>query len=174
MLGVADGPWDRVDMAMHDSGGVVRVVLTRVPHARVVALGVIEDYDDVLGCAEAGVPGYVPREASIDDIVGVIESVHRGEAICSPRVAASLLAALAAGSVAGPLRAHLTDREREVVHLIDDGLSNKEIARELGIEVATVKNHVHNILEKVQVHRRGEAAAQVRGTSRSGSTGLVI
>jgi len=165
-----------VDMAMHNSGGVVRVVLMRVPPARVVALGVLEDDDDVLGCAEAGVSGYVPREASIDVLVAVIESVDRGEAICSPRVAARLLrrvAALAAGSV-GPLRTHLTGRECEVVRLIDDGLSNKEIARGLGIEVATVKNHVHNILEKLQVHRRGEAAARVRGTWRLGSPRLAV
>ena len=79
---------------------------------------------------------------------------------------ASLLrrvAALAAGNGGGLPRAQLTSREREIVGLIDRGLSNKEIARDLGIEVATVKNHVHNILEKLQVHRRGEAAARVRG-----------
>ena len=155
-----------VDTAMPDSCGAVRSILEHVPHARVIALGVFEDDDGVLGCAEAGVSGYVPREASIDDLMTVIESVARGEAICSPRVAAGLLrrvAALAAGNRGGLLRAHLTSREREIVRLIDDGLSNKEIARSLGIEVATVKNHVHNILEKLQVHRRGEAAARWRG-----------
>src|SRR5439155_827652 len=116
------------------------------------------------------------REASIDDLVTVIESVARGEAICSPRVAAGLLrrvAALAAGHGGDLPRAQLTNREREIVRLIDNGLSNKEIARALGIEVATVKNHVHNILEKLQVHRRGEAAARVRGTSRGRMSGQV-
>src|SRR5881296_1366294 len=98
----------------------------------------------------------------------------RGVAICSPRVAACLLrrvAALAAGHGGDLPRAQLTNREREIVRLIDNGLSNKEIARALGIEVATVKNHVHNILEKLQVHRRGEAAARVRGTSRGRMSG---
>lgn len=162
-----------MDMASPDSCGAVRAILQRLPQARVIALGVFEDGDDVLGCAEAGVSGYVPREASIDDLVTVIESVARGEAICSPRVAASLLrrvAALAEGNGGARLRAHLTSREREIVRLIDDGLSNKEIARGLGIEVATVKNHVHNILEKLQVHRRGEAAARVRGAVRPSAT----
>jgi len=165
-----------VDMAIPDSCGVVRAILARVSLARVVALGVVEDDDDVLGCAEAGVAGYVQREASIEDLVTVIESVARGEAICSPRVAASLLrrvAALAAGNGSGAPPARLTSREREIVRLIDDGLSNKEIARDLGIEVATVKNHVHNILEKLQVHRRGEAAARVRWASRGRLSGQV-
>lgn len=165
-----------VDMSMPDSHSVVRVILERVPLGRVIALGVIEDGESVLGCAEAGVAGYVPREASIEDLVMVIESVARGEAICSPRVAASLLrrvAALAGGHGGELARAHLTGREGEIVRLIDRGLSNKEIARDLGIEVATVKNHVHNILEKLQVHRRGEAAARVRGVLRGRVSGPV-
>ena len=131
-----------------------------------VALGVADADDHVLGCAEAGVAGYVPRDASLDDLVAVIESAFRGEAICSPRIAGSLLrriATLAAGQNGTMPLAHLTGREREIVRLIDRGLSNKEIARDLGIEVATVKNHVHNILEKLQVRRRGEAAARMRG-----------
>jgi two-component system, NarL family, nitrate/nitrite response regulator NarL len=163
-----------VDMAMPDGRSVVRVILERAPLGRVIALGVVEDDDDVLGCVEAGVAGYVPREASIDDLVTVIESVARGEAICSPRVAGSLLrrvAALAAGRGGELPRAHLTTREREIIRLIDQGLSNKEIASDLGIEVATVKNHVHNILEKLQVHRRGEAAARVRGAQRGRVSG---
>ncbi len=155
-----------VDMAMPESLGALRAIVERVPDGRVIAIGVLEDDDEVLSCAEVGAAGYVPREASLDDLVTVIESVARGEAICSPRVTASLLrrvAALAAGNGGGLPRAQLTSREREIVGLIDRGLSNKEIARDLGIEVATVKNHVHNILEKLQVHRRGEAAARVRG-----------
>jgi DNA-binding NarL/FixJ family response regulator len=139
------------------------VVLVDAP---VVALGVADDDDDVLGCAEAGVAGYVPREASVDHLVAVIESAARGEAICSPRIAASLLrrvARLAAGQGAAVPQGRLTSREREIIGLIDRGLSNKEISKHLGIEVATVKNHVHNILEKLKVHRRGEAAARMRG-----------
>jgi DNA-binding NarL/FixJ family response regulator len=163
-----------VDMAMPESLGALRVIVELVPGRRVVAIGVVEDEDDVLSCAEVGAAGYVPREASLEDLVTVIESVARGEAICSPRVAASLLrrvAALAGGRGGELHQAPLTSREREVLRLIDQGLSNKEIARNLGIEVATVKNHVHNLLEKLQVHRRGEAAARVRGSLRGGVSG---
>lgn len=154
-----------LDMAMPNSLGALRSIVERVPQGRVIALGVAEDGNEVLDCAETGAAGYVPREASLEDLVTVIESVARGEAICSPRVAASLLrrvAALASGRGGEGLAGQLTNRERDVIRLIDRGRSNKEIARELGIEVATVKNHVHNILEKLQVHRRGEAAARVR------------
>jgi DNA-binding NarL/FixJ family response regulator len=155
-----------VDMAVPDSLSAVRAVVESAADAPVVALGVADDSDDVLGFAEAGVVGYVPREASVDHLVAVIESAARGEAICSPRIAASLLrrvATLAAGQSGGVPQGQLTGREREIVGLIDRGLSNKEIARQLGIEVATVKNHVHNTLEKLKVHRRGEAAARMRG-----------
>jgi DNA-binding NarL/FixJ family response regulator len=162
------------DMAMPESRAALRAIVERLPQARVVALGVVEENDDVLGCAEAGVAGYVPREASLGDLKRVIESVARGETICSPRVAAGLLrrvAALAAERGAGLRPSGLTGREHEIVCLIERGLSNKEIARHLGIEVATVKNHVHNLLEKLQVHRRGEAAARLRGTTRGRVSG---
>ena len=154
-----------LDMAMPDSLPAVQAIVEAVPGLRIVALAVADEDDQVLACAEAGVAGYVPRAASLEDLVAVIQSVTRGETICSPRVAASLLrrvAMLAAGRAGLPL-AVLTGREREILRLIDRGLSNKEIARDLGIEVATVKNHVHNILEKLKVHRRGEAAARMRG-----------
>jgi len=109
----------------------------------------------------------VPRAASVEDLVAALESVGRGELLCSAQTAAALLrrvAALAAGrsAPAQPL-SNLTRREREIGGLLEAGLSNKDIAVQLGIEVATVKNHVHNVLEKLQVHRRGQAAARLQG-----------
>jgi DNA-binding NarL/FixJ family response regulator len=85
--------------------------------------------------------------------------------VCSPRLAATLLrrvAVLAADRAQPRVEARLTARELEIVELIDEGLSNKEIASRLCIEVPTVKNHVHNILEKLDVRGRAEAAARVR------------
>jgi len=157
-----------IDMAMPDSPAAIRRVAVAAPGAKVVSLSVREgeDHGDVLASAEAGAIAYVPREASLEDLVAVIECAVRGEAVCSPRVAGALLrriAALATDGRSDRVQAHLTSREREIMGLIDEGLSNKEIAKRLRIEVATVKNHVHNILEKLQVHRRGEAAARVRG-----------
>jgi two-component system, NarL family, nitrate/nitrite response regulator NarL len=155
-----------VDMAMQEGRATARALLDHAPDLRVVALAVPEREPEMLSCAELGVSGLVPRDASLEELVATLESAARGEVRCSPRMAAAILrrlAALAAERGAARIDVLLTGREREVVELIDRGLSNKEIARRLGIEVPTVKNHVHNILEKLQVHRRGEAAAWVRG-----------
>jgi two-component system nitrate/nitrite response regulator NarL len=153
-----------VDMAVPESALTVRAIIALDRAPKVVALGVPETEPHVLACAEAGISGYVSREASLGDLAHGIESVARGEALCSPRIAASLLrrVAILAGERPTGQRVRLTTREHQIVDLIDQGLSNKEIARRLCIEVATVKNHVHNILEKLQVHSRSEAASRVR------------
>ncbi len=132
---------------------------------RVIAIGVREVESEVLACAAAGVDGYVPVNAAADDLVAVLESLKRRELVCSPKVAASLY------NCVGLLRAvsnePLTVRELEVVDLMNEGLSNKEIARRLGIEASTAKNHVQNILLKLNVHRRGQAAAKLRALIRA-------
>ena len=161
-----------VDMALPDGMAAIRATIAALPQVKVVSLGVGGHDADVLACAEAGAVGYVPREGTLDDLLAVIDSAVRGEAVCSPRIAGALLrrvASLAAGrSPTQP--AHITNREREIIRLIDAGLSNKDIAVRLGVEVATVKNHVHNILEKLHVHRRGEAAARLRGNRPSAAS----
>jgi DNA-binding NarL/FixJ family response regulator len=134
----------------------------------------VEDLDlEVLACAEAGVSAYVPSDASMNDLVAAIENLKRGELHCPPRVAASLFRHVA--SLANKVRhrsgaAALTRREREVLALIDAGLSNKEIAVRLHIETSTVKNHVHNLLEKVQATSRTQAAARLRMQSAGDSS----
>lgn len=154
-----------LDLGMPGGVEVMTVVREAAPGVRLVALAVAELDDVVLACAEAGAVGYVPRDASAQDLIAVLRGVACGEALCSPRIAGTLFRRVAALSGSrGSALAHtrLTGREREIVRLVDRGFSNKEIARDLGIEVATVKNHVHNILEKLNVHRRGEAAARWR------------
>jgi len=144
---------------------LVNEIVVTAPGTRVVMLGIADDDPEVLPLAEAGVAGYVTTEASADEIVLVVESVARGEMPCSPRLAATLLqrvATLAQERRTPSELVTLTSREREIVALIGEGLSNKEIASGLCIEVATVKNHVHNILEKLNVTRRADAAALVR------------
>jgi two-component system nitrate/nitrite response regulator NarL len=167
LVAVRDHGPDVVLLALGDATGpsLVQEIVEERPGSRVVALGVAEEEDDVLALAEAGVAGYVTTDGSADDVLAVVESVARGETLCSPRIAAALLrrvASLTQERRARPPDPPLTAREREVLALIEQGLSNKEIARGLCIEVATVKNHVHNILEKLQVKRRGEAAALLR------------
>lgn len=154
-----------LDMAMPGSLEIVHEVHDIAPDTRVLALTIPEADAAVIACAEAGVAGFVTREATIADLVEAICSAARGEACMSPRAAAALLrrvGALAADRpAASPPRGELTAREREIVELVALGLSNKAIAARLHVELATVKNHVHNILDKLQVRRRGEIAASL-------------
>jgi DNA-binding NarL/FixJ family response regulator len=146
--------------------GLVRRIRRSAPGVHVVALAVPDDENSVVNCAEAGVAGYVTRDQSIEDVIAAVESVARDEMIASPRLAATLLrrvTALAAHrGASGPAEARLTPRELEIVALIGQRRSNKQIARDLCIEVNTVKNHVHSILKKLHVDRRADAAERVR------------
>jgi DNA-binding NarL/FixJ family response regulator len=133
---------------------------------KVVAFAVSEVEHELIACAEAGIQGFVTRDGSVDDLVTSVLSAQRGEVFCSPRLTALLfkrVAALFDAAKGPPARAALTRREREIAELVNAGLSNKEIALSLKIGSATVKNHVHSILEKLNVTRRGEAAARLRG-----------
>jgi DNA-binding NarL/FixJ family response regulator len=106
--------------------------------------------------------GYVPRDGSLSDLVAAIESAAHGELRCSPKIAASLFQRVA--RLTDETRhstASLTRREEEIARLIDQGLSNKQIARRLQIEVSTVKNHVHSVLKKLQATRRTLVATRL-------------
>ena len=108
--------------------------------------------------------GFVTRDSSVDELLAVLEAAMVGEIRCSPRITGTLfrrVSTLAARRETGSI-GNLTAREMDVLRCIERGLSNKEISRDLGIELSTVKNHVHNLLDKLGVHRRGEAAAQLR------------
>ena len=122
---------------------------------------------EILAVAEAGIAGFVTSDASVAELVAAIESVARGEALCTPSVTAALMRRLASlarsWAEADPIEP-LTAREREILELIDEGLSNKQIAQRLRIELPTVKNHVHRILGKLGVHRRARPPRCARGT----------
>lgn len=133
--------------------------------ARVVVLGVPESETELISCAEAGSAGYLLRSDSLDSLCDLIQAVARGESICSPKTTAVLLRRVAALAAERRERAGLgllTAREAEILHLIEQGLANREIAERLHIELRTVKNHVHAILGKLGVERRGQAAAAAR------------
>ena len=153
-----------LDMAMPDSQALAREITAFIPDVRVVALAIPCSERAVLDCAESGVTGYVLREASGEDLITALRSAGSGELRCPPSVAAILRRRLAAPADLPRVvpASRLTSREREILGLVDEGLGNKAIAQKLGIEIATVKNHVHNILEKFSVHRRGQAAASAR------------
>lgn len=140
---------------------------------KAVVFAVDEEHEDtVMACVEAGVAGWVGRDGSLDHLARAVLSAARGELECSARVAALLsnrVAALARTGRAAPPGVQLTPREAEVAELISRGLTNKHIARTLALQPATVKNHVHHILEKLDVPTRGEAGALLRTLQLSGT-----
>jgi two-component system, NarL family, nitrate/nitrite response regulator NarL len=145
------------------------------PAAKVVAFGVAETDAEIVTLAEAGIAGYVSDDAAAEDVAAVLASTMRDELLCSPRDAAKLchhVALMSRNGPGGAAHTALSRRELQIASLIDRGLSNKEIARRLGIQATTVKNHVHNILDKLKVHRRGEAAACLRTTLRARPPGV--
>ncbi len=145
------------DIGRGDIARLAASLKAAVERLRVIAVGVVETESEVLACAAAGVDGFVRAEAGAGEAARVVESVMRGELVCSPKAAAQLYRSLAQAET--PM---MTGRESEVAELIERGLSNKEIALALGIEPATAKNHVQSILQKLGVHRRGQAAAKLR------------
>jgi len=153
-----------IDAVTLRQSDVARSVAAQLPSLLVVACGVSEEPDEVMACAQSGAAGYVARDASAADLVQTVTSLQCGELRCSPRISSMLFRqiALPTGIQEPSMASQLTAREREVVPLIDRGMSNKEIAVALSIEVATVKNHVHHILEKLAVRRRSGVAAQLR------------
>ncbi len=138
-----------------------------LPGAGIVALALAETEDDVLTWAEAGITGYIPKSATIDDLLLLIKQISRGEQTCSSRVAGRLLRRIAASAterrapMAAPLPASLTRRESEILALVGEGLSNKDIARRLEISLGTTKSHVHNLLGKLSLRRRIDAVPGV-------------
>jgi DNA-binding NarL/FixJ family response regulator len=151
-----------VDRTVPDSLTLVSRVRAADSDIKIVILTIEEVEEEIIRCAEAGVDGYVTRNATAAELVSTIRAARAGELRCSPGAAGSLLRRV------NHLAAHrhplklLTDREVEVLTFVERGMSNRGISESLGIEVATVKNHVHNILEKLQVKGRGEAAAVFR------------
>jgi len=165
-------------------GGLAAVAQFRdaVPGVCVVALAIAETEQDVVSWAEAGVAGYIPRTAALAELVQLLIAINDDRQPCSSRVVFGLLRRLGAGGG----RAHdedrsvfpLTGRELQISELISAGLSNKEIARRLNIELSTTKSHVHNLLGKLNLQRRGQVGARTRGTAqptsfRTGTPALI-
>jgi len=151
-----------LDMAVRDSTQLVAALLTARPGLKVVALGVPEDSPEVVTCAEAGICGYVSREATLAELGDALRCALRGEAPVTAKVAAGLLRHIAFQARTrrgGHLPQQLTPREREVMELLESGMTNRQIARALDLQVSTVKNHVHNVLTKCGVTGRAEVAA---------------
>jgi two-component system nitrate/nitrite response regulator NarL len=141
----------------------VRELRRTHPQASVLAAAVGHDEESIVRWAEAGVAGFITREQSLSDVARMIESVAGGEAPCDGRIGTALLRCVNARACGERLerRPRLTRREREVAELLAAGLSNKEIAARLHIELPTVKHHVRAVLGKLALRRRAEVAARL-------------
>src|SRR6266508_710489 len=153
-----------VDVSGPEMLAELRALATDRPGARVVAVAMPDLEERVLACAEAGIAGYVTREASVEEVIASVKSAAQGEASCSPHMTATLLQHV--GRLAAERReatvADLTSRQLEIIGLVEVGLSNKEIAQLLHIELSTVKNHLRAVFEKLDVHRRRDAGPTAR------------
>jgi len=151
-----------VDVSLEDVLGLMRALRAECPKSRILAFAVQDDITAILNYAEAGADGFVTASGSVSELVEAIERTAAGELLCSPRVAAQLLRRAAhqgTHSTEDVASRNLTGREGQVFSLLKQGHSNKEIAGALHIAEATVKNHVHSVLGKLQVSTRGQAIA---------------
>ncbi|KRE26665.1 hypothetical protein ASG82_08960 [Mycobacterium sp. Soil538] len=166
LIGALESAAPRVillNMAASKVQTFLRAVCNLSPEVPVVAVATPEDDQDMIfACAEAGVAAYHMKVDSLADLLVLLHVVADGRTWCPPQIAATLLRRVSA--VAGSRRSAtrdpgLTSREIQVLHMLELGRSNQEIALELSIAVHTVKNHVHNLLTKLGVNTRAEAAA---------------
>lgn len=156
-----------IDAAIANGPSTVRRMKQILPGAAVIVLALAETEESVIAWAEAGVIGYVPKTVSLSRVVPMIVDIIAGQQPSSSRVTAGLLRRVATTSAHALLPGsaittrQLTGREREIMRLVGSGLSNKKIAKQLNIEVATTKAHVHSLLSKLNLQRRTQIAALI-------------
>ncbi|MDQ7028926.1 MAG: LuxR family transcriptional regulator [Ardenticatenia bacterium] len=139
-----------------------RVILRKCPRVRVLMLTVSEQDEDLFEAVRAGAHGYLLKNVDADELVAAIRQVHRGEAVLSPSMTARLMSGFREAERRPPANdvLPLTERELDILHLLAQGATNREIARALVLSEHTVKTHVHHILEKLGAENRAQAVAQ--------------
>ena len=161
-----------LDASRPEALAIARELRTARPDVPMVGFAIGSEAGSVAG-AEAGLIGFVDRDGTLAQLAEAVEQAIIGQVGCSPRLTALLcqrVAELADSAAIAP--SALTRRERQIAALVTDGLSNKEIALELNIGPATVKNHIHNVLEKLHVRRRGAIGSRFRNSNPAIATAM--
>jgi DNA-binding NarL/FixJ family response regulator len=155
-----------------DSLRVAQEVKREFPESKVIVMDLLPVHEDIVEFVHVGVAGFIMKDATLDDLVTTIRSVAEGAHVLPPQMTGTLFSQIARDAVARGrpevlASVRMTPREREVINLIAEGLSNKEIAHRLHIATHTVKSHVRNIMEKLTLHTRLQIAAYAHrdGTS---------
>ena len=156
----------------------VRILAQTFPDSRILVVGIPHHEHVILAFIEAGACAYVPQDQTVEGVLRALEALVRGEAFVAPEVAPALIGRLARLRQAyiepdtiGTRLEALTAREREILELVAGELTNRDIAYRLSIEIGTVKNHVHSILEKMSLESRRQAAAYIHAAHRTGGGG---
>jgi len=160
-----------VGLRDHDSLSLAASLKKDTPEAKIIVMDLMPVQEEIVEFVNLGVSGFVLKDATFDEFVGTIRSVANGQKVLPPRMTESLFSQIAKESGARDARVledvRMTRREREVIELIGEGLSNKEIANRLNIATHTVKSHVRNVMEKLALHTRLQIAAYAHRESQS-------
>jgi DNA-binding NarL/FixJ family response regulator len=157
-----------VGLGDDDSLHVAATLSRQRPGTKIIVMDLVPMHEDIVQFVNAGVSGFVLKDATFEEFVATIRSVAAGGKVLPPRMAESLFSQIARSAAANQGREQVLDdvrmtrREREVIELIGEGLSNKEIAQRLNIAAHTVKSHVRNVMEKLALHTRLQIAAYSR------------
>jgi DNA-binding NarL/FixJ family response regulator len=156
-----------VGLAEEDSLSIAGALNKRFPNTKIIVMDLIPMNDDIVQFVNAGVSGFVLKDATFDEFVATIRAVAAGDKVLPASMTESLFSQIMkAAETAEPAEVlddvRMTRREKEVIELIGEGLSNKEIAQRLNIASYTVKSHVRNVMEKLALHTRLQIAAYVR------------
>ncbi len=149
---------------------IVKSVKKKSSGTKIIVMDLIPVHEEILEFVQAGVSGFILKDASVDDFLKTIRAVAAGEKVLPSNLTDSLFSQIVVHAVSGPKSSSLiksvrmTKREKQVIELIADGLTNKEIAQKLNLSTYTVKSHVHNILEKLALHTRVQIAKYAHTT----------
>jgi DNA-binding NarL/FixJ family response regulator len=166
-----------LDAAIGGGSEFAATMVKAVPQTRIIVIALAETPSEVLSWVEAGVAGYIAQSTSLAEVAFRLLEILDGGQNCGPRVTSALLRRIHALSEAAANQPNenggiqLTARELQIARLIADGMSNKQIARRLDVALATIKSHVHNLLGKLEVQRRGQVVARLRADSWVKDTG---